>query len=38
MLSWLVLVTRLAGRDFFLNGSRWFSNLVGFTVVVAGRS
>lgn len=35
MLGWLVLVTGLAGRDFFLNGSRWFSNLVGFTVVVA---
>lgn len=35
MLSWMILVTRLAGRDFFLNGSRWLSNLVGFTAVVA---
>jgi hypothetical protein len=35
MLGWMALVVRLSGRDFFLNGSRWLSNLVGFTAVVA---
>lgn len=35
MLGWMALVTRLAASGFFLSGSRWLSNLVGFTVVVA---
>lgn len=35
MLGWMALVTGLAGRGFFLRGSWWLSNLVGFTLVVA---
>lgn len=34
MLGWLTLVTRFSRRDVFLNGARWLSNLVGFTIVV----
>jgi hypothetical protein len=35
MLVWLVLVIYVGRRDFFLKHTRWLSNLVGVTIVIA---